>query len=125
MKKAYRGQGIGAFSLAIEAMAASQLGFAKIVANAANHPDVGWVVWPKLGYDAVVEPDILLKMKAELDAAGVNYVAGQFRISDLWDSGHYDLWERFGCGCIMEFDLSSEESWSMRRIAEVISNEEV
>ncbi len=123
LKVPFRGQGIGAFSLAYEAMAASQLGFAKIVANAANRPDVGWEVWPKLGYDAVIEADVLRNMQNDLDCAGIKYVAGSLRISDLWDSGHYDLWKRHGTGCIMEFDVSSEDSWSMRRIAEVIRNE--
>jgi hypothetical protein len=117
-----RGHGIGAFSLATEAIAASQLGFTKIVANAANHPDAGWVVWPKLGYDAVVENDVLQKMQSELDTLGIGYVAGHFRISDLWESGHYYLWEKHGAGCIMEFDVSSFDSWSMRRIAEIIGN---
>lgn len=122
LREPYRGHGIGAFSLATEAMAASQLGFTKIVANAANHPDAGWVVWPKLGYDAVVENDVLQKMQSELDTLGIGYVAGHFRISDLWDSGHYDLWEKHDAGYIMEFDVSSVDSWSMRRIAEIIGN---
>ncbi|MFZ4878086.1 hypothetical protein ACL9RI_23625 [Janthinobacterium sp. Mn2066] len=125
LKQPFRGQGIGAFSLATEAIAAWQLGFTKIMANAANHPDVGWIVWPKLGYDAIIEPDILTRMKADLDIRGIDYHAVQLRISDLWDSGHYDLWEKHGCGCIMEFDVSSVDSWSMQRIAEAIEHKEL
>ncbi len=124
LKKPYRKQGIGAYSLALEAMAASQLQFAKIVANAANHPDVGWVVWPKLGYDAIIDDDILQKMRAELDAIGMPHHPGTLRISDLWDIDRYDLWETYGAGCIMEFDVSSADTWSMKRIAEVIGNED-
>jgi GNAT superfamily N-acetyltransferase len=124
LKKAYHKHGIGTYSLAVEARAAYEIGFTKIIANAANQPAAGWRVWPKLGYDAVVEPDILQKMQPDLAAAGLTYVAGELRISDLWDNGNYEFWERHGAGCIMEFDVSSTDSWSMKRIGEVISEME-
>lgn len=120
LRKEYQGQGIGAHCLAYEAMAAFQLEFSKIVANAANHPDVGWKVWPRLGYDAIVDPDILQKMQDELTQRGVVSSPGGLRISDLWDQGHFDLWEKYGTGCMMEFDVSSRHSWSMQRIRERI-----
>ncbi|PWF41426.1 hypothetical protein C7C56_024585 [Massilia glaciei] len=82
----------------------------------------GWEVWPKLVYDAVIEADVLRKMQDDLDAAGIVYSGRNLRISDLWNSGHYNLWKKHGAGC-MEFDVSSEDSWSMRRIAEVIGSE--
>jgi GNAT superfamily N-acetyltransferase len=122
LKKAYRQQGIGTIALATEARAAFELGFTKIVANAANAPDVGWRVWPKLGYDAVVDPDVFQKMQKELDDLNFSCVQGHLRISHLWDSGLYFLWEDHGAGCIMEFDVSRADSWSMRRIAEIIQN---
>lgn len=122
LKKAYRQQGIGTIALATEARAAFELGFTKIVANAANAPDVGWQVWPRLGYDAVVDPDVFQKMQKELEDLNFACVQGHLRISHLWDSELYFLWEDHGAGCIMEFDVSSADSWSMRRIAEIIQN---
>lgn len=124
LKKAYRQQGIGTFSLATEASAAFQLGFKKIIANAANVPDVGWRVWPKLGYDALIDQDVLRKMQDDLDAMNFDYEQGALRISHLWDSGLYPLWEEHGAGCIMEFDVSRADSWSMRRLAEIIQNKD-
>jgi GNAT superfamily N-acetyltransferase len=44
LKEEFRGQGIGRICLITEALAANQLGFSKIITNAANHPDIGWVV---------------------------------------------------------------------------------
>ncbi|MDQ1813414.1 hypothetical protein RBA41_08870 [Massilia sp. CCM 9210] len=122
LRKAYRQQGIGTFALATEARAAFELGFTKIIANAANPPDVGWRVWPKLGYDALVDVDVLQRMQKDLDDIDFDYVQGCLRISHLWDHGLYSLWEQHGAGCIMEFDVSSVDSWSMRRIAEIIQD---
>jgi len=120
LRKECQGHGIGAYCLAYEAMAAFRLEFSKIVANAANHPDVGWKVWPRLGYDAIIEPDILQKMRHELAERGVVPGPQGLRISELWDRGHFDLWEKYGTGCMMEFDLSSGQSWSMKQIRERI-----
>jgi GNAT superfamily N-acetyltransferase len=110
----YQGNGIATNSLLHEAIAAHKLGFSKIFAMAANDPAVGWKVWPKLGYDATIEPDILIKMDTDLMAAGLQ--KEELRISDLLDAGRGDLWEKHGCGCMMEFDVSDIDSWSMTRL---------
>lgn len=120
LKKPYRGQGIGRSCLLVEAVAAHDLAFIKIVANAANHPDVGWVVWPQLGYDAEIDDDILMKMQVQLDLACFQPCGAKARISDLWDQGLFNLWEEHGSGCIMEFDVSSGESWSMKRLMNAV-----
>lgn len=125
LKKEFRQQGIGRACLAVEAAAAHDLEFTKIVANAANRPDVGWIVWPKLGYDAVIEPDVMKKMHDELVAAGLSTATGSLRISDLYDSNNYQLWEKHGAGCIMEFDVSALDSWSMRQLGTVINKEDL
>ncbi|MTV37875.1 GNAT family N-acetyltransferase [Duganella radicis] len=116
IKKEYRGQGIASYSLLTEALAANELGFAMIVATAANDPAVGWKVWPKLGYDAEIPDDILAKMMPDLLLDGRFDLNQPMRISTLLDGGRYDLWERDGSGCIMEFDVSDLDSWSMTRL---------
>jgi len=116
IREEYQGHGIATTSLLTEALAAYELGFSMIVATAANSPDAGWKVWPKLGYDAEIPADILEKILPDLTADGRFDLANPVRISMLLDNGRYDLWEREGSGCIMEFDVSSDDSWSMERL---------
>lgn len=100
---AYQGQGIGKTSLLVEALAAHELKFQQILAIAAGSPrdrrHLGWKVWPKLGYDAIISKDIVNKMPRErLETVNLN-AGGDIRISDLIDHGIYDLWEQHGEGC--------------------------
>ncbi|SDA64584.1 MULTISPECIES: GNAT family N-acetyltransferase [unclassified Janthinobacterium] len=118
LRKDYRGQGIGRECFAVEVAAAHDLGFAKILANAASRPKDGWIVWPKLGYDAVIEQDIYEKIMSRSDAPTSLPPLGVARISDLWEQNLFALWDEHGTGCIMEFDCSSRQSWSMRRLLE-------
>jgi GNAT superfamily N-acetyltransferase len=124
LRAPFRGQGIGRASLYVEAVAAYELGFSKILANAANPPDAGWVVWPKLGYDADIDDDILANMQGDLISAGFIPHGKKVRISELTEQGLYWIWERYGRGCIMEFDVSAPDSWSMSILAGAKSSEE-
>ncbi|MBB3196165.1 hypothetical protein [Roseateles terrae] len=122
LREEYRGQGIGRISLLTEALAANDLLFDKIIAIAAGSPQdqrhVGWKVWPKLGYDAVIAKDILDRMPPHrLSRAGIDPTS-EVRISDLLDQGLYDLWVTHGEGCIMELDVRSLSTWSMQRLAD-------
>ncbi len=123
LRDEFRGQGIGRISLLTEALAANDLSFDKIVAIAAgsphDHRHVGWKVWPKLGYDAVIARDILARMPRDrLSRAGID-PDSEVRISDLQDQDLYDLWVTHGEGCIMELDVRSLSTWSMRRLADI------
>ena len=121
LKAEYQGQGIGKASLITEALAANDLKFDRIVAIAAGSPsdrkNVGWRVWPKLGYDTMIPSDILGKMPPDqLLEVGLD-PGGEIRISDLIAKGLYDLWEVHGEGCMMELDVSSLDTWSMKQLA--------
>lgn len=120
LREELRGQGIGRTSLQIEAVAAYELGFGHLIANAAGRPgdpqNSGWVAWPRMGYDAEIPPDIVAKMPPQVLAAAGLDADRPLRISDLWDAELYSLWEKYGEGLIMRLDTSSLESWSMRRL---------
>lgn len=120
LKPAYRGHGIGTMSLMTQALAANELGIQRIWAVAAGGDgsgDVGYKVWPKLGYDTAIPVDILRKMpQDELIQAGLD-VTKPVLLSRLRDVGLFSLWEEHGSGCFMEFDVSSLDSWSMLRLA--------
>jgi GNAT superfamily N-acetyltransferase len=123
LKPQYQQKGIGRACLSVEAETANSLQFFQILANAASHPHVGWKVWPKLGYDAKIDDDIIKKMHT--DPIFGRFVAnGEDRISNLWDQGLFDLWETYGDGCMMEFDVASATSWSMRRLASASNGKE-
>lgn len=121
LKEEYRGQGIGKSALLIEAIAANDLGFDRIWAIAAGgsvsgSEDIGYKVWPKFGYDAPIPGDILARMpQSELIQAGLD-LTKPVLLSMLLDSGLYGLWEQYGEGCHVEFDVSSLDSWSMKRL---------
>ena len=120
LKPDYQGQGIGATSLMTQALAAYSLGIQKIWAIAAGGDgsgDIGYRVWPKLGYDAQIPDDVLQKMpRNQLVSAGID-LTKPVLLSNLIDVGLFSLWEEHGSGCLVEFDVSSLDSWSMLRLA--------
>lgn len=120
LKPSYQGQGIGANSLMTQALAANSIGIQKIWAVAAGGNgsiDIGFKVWPKLGYDVQIPEDILQKMpRDQLANAGID-LTKPVLLSKLLDVGLFSLWEQHGSGCIMEFDVSSLDSWSILRLA--------
>lgn len=120
LRPSYQGQGIGANSLMTQALAANSIGIQKIWAVAAGgngSSDVGFKVWPKLGYDVEIPEDILQKMPPDqLANAGID-LTKPVLLSKLLEMGLFSLWEQHGSGCIMEFDVSSLDSWSIQRLA--------
>jgi hypothetical protein len=62
-------------------------------------------------------------MREELIADGRVDMNIPVRISTLWTLDLFRLWEKYGTGCMMEFDVSSDESWSMKLLSDVVMKE--
>lgn len=108
LSESARGKKIAACSVAYQIHEAKKLGFTKIQTFAAGRPGseyTGWKVWPKMGYDGVVDEQILGKIPpdhlARLKAGGNEPITVQ-RILDVCG---ISLWEQCGEAMPMFIDL--------------------
>lgn len=107
LKRELQGKGIGKVALALEVEAAHGLGFHSIIADAAGRAGdasySGYLVWPRLGFDGVLPPDVingfpsgLLQVLGLLDGE-------ECRVSWFTSSAErWACWQRHGCGFPME-----------------------
>ena len=119
LKEEYQKQGIGRASVQVQAKEARIFGISKITAMAANRPASGWVAWPNLGFDCQIPDDILIKIKADTRANEKIKAADALPISYLFEADLFKLWETYGTGCIMELDLTSDVTWSFKKLFEL------
>ncbi|WP_156173782.1 hypothetical protein [Cupriavidus basilensis] len=111
LKTEYQNQGLGVRSFAIEATEASAQDFSKIVTEAVGSRDSahfnGYYTWPRLGYDAELEPGERARLPEPLQYATT--------VLDLMDSEEGRAWwYENGAGRLMEFDLKPDSrSWAI------------
>lgn len=114
----YWGRDLGVRSIALQARAAQALGVGHLATFAvgdfstASNPRKedrwsGYIVWPKIGFDADIPADMLHRLPAAQAAAR--------RLSDLMASSEgQDWWLRNGSDIAVRFDLASGSvSWRL------------
>ncbi len=132
--------GLGSRIFAQQVKTASELGFEYISTLAAGHKgsdNVGYYVWPKLGYDTIIDKDDFeTRIRKAKDEIKYNYLEnwlykntnykGAMKLSDIYACKAGDrfigqeLWYKYGGTTGMEFDLTPG-SLSMRILESYIN----
>jgi GNAT superfamily N-acetyltransferase len=107
LKKRYQNRGLGLRMFAYEAHAARELGIHQIWLWAARNDHYnGYYSWPRYGFDALLEPNIISTLPPEYhNAKGVQQIMAT-------EAGR-GVWRRFGVGQMMCFDVTDERSWKV------------
>ena len=133
-------EGLGSRIFAQQVKTASELGFEYISTLAAGHKgsdNVGYYVWPKLGYDTIIDKDDFeTRIRKAKDEIKYNYLEnwlykntnykGAMKLSDIYACKAGDrfigqeLWYKYGGTTGMEFDLTPG-SLSMRILESYIN----
>jgi len=103
-----QGKNIAAQSVAYQIHTAKRLGFSCIQTVAAGRPGsmlTGWKVWPRMGYDGVVDEGILAKLPISERMKLPPEAAVPITVQRLLDACGRELWEQYGEAMPMSIDL--------------------
>jgi|GEM_PF-5224997 len=113
LRPKWQRRGIGTYALAFQIKAALEAGISRLVVNAVGSKGSkysGYVVWPQLGYDGLIPDDIWTqKLPAEEIAKLGLDPKRPVLISIFLSCGGLPLWQEYGEGYIMHFEVDAEK----------------